>query len=101
MVLNLIVNVIPETAWWRGGSWAPADRPAQGGFCETGSPSGGCRRHLPAELPAACRELAGCDWRDVAGGDKELGSVGRGDWPRPAAVRMQAGCSGPRLCDAH
>lgn len=58
-----------------------------------GRSSGGCRGHLPAELPAACRESAGCDWRDVAGGDNELGSVGRGDWPRPAAVRMRAGCS--------
>lgn len=50
---------------------------------------------------AAGRESAACDWRDVAGWDNELGSVGRGDWPRPAAVRMQTGCSGPRLCDDH
>lgn len=40
---------------------------------------------------AAGRESAACDWRDVAGWDNELGSVGRGDWPRPAAVRMQTG----------
>ena len=50
---------------------------------------------------AAGRESAVCDWRDVAAWDNELGSVGRGDWPRPAAVRMQAGCSGPRSCDDH
>lgn len=49
---------------------------------------------------AAGRESAACDWRDVAGWDYELGSVGRGDWPRPAAVRMQTGCSG-LLCDDH
>lgn len=100
-MLNLMGNVIPETARWREGSWTLEDQPAQGGFCETGSSSGGYRGHLPAELPAACRESVGCDWRDVAGGDNELGSVGRGDWPRPAAVRMQAGCSGPHLRDDH
>lgn len=45
---------------------------------------------------AAGRASAACDWRDVAGWDYELGSVGRGDWPRPAAVRMQTGCSALR-----
>lgn len=86
----------------RGGGGVAA---APGGSCEMGGSSGGCHQHLPAELPAACRESAACDWRAVAGWDNELGSVGRGDWPRPAAVRLQTqtGCSGPGpgSCDDH
>lgn len=37
---------------------------------------------------AAGRKYSACDWR-VGGRDNEPGSVGRGDWPGPAAVRMQ------------
>lgn len=81
--------------------WGSCGAAGQGGFRELGGSAGGCHQHLPAELPAACRGSAACDWRHVAGWDNELRSVGRGDWPRPAAVRMQTGCSGPRLCDDH
>lgn len=100
-MLNLMVNVIPETAHRSKGSWAPADQPARGGLVSL-------EAHLEVAIGsslqkyrAAGRELAACDWRDVVGWDNELGSVGRGDWPRPAAVRMQARCSGPHLCDDH
>lgn len=41
---------------------------------------------------AAGRKYSACDWR-VSGRDNEPGSVGRGDWPGPAAVRMQTRCS--------
>lgn len=94
-MLNLMVNVIPETTQRNEGSWA------RGGLVSLDA-------HLEVAIgsslqkyKAAGRESAACDWRDVVGWDNELGSVGRGDWPRPAAVRMQAGCSGPRLCDDH
>lgn len=42
---------------------------------------------------AASRKYSACDWRVDAGRDNEPSSVGRGDWPGPAAVRMQTRCS--------
>lgn len=39
---------------------------------------------------AASRKYSACDWRVD---DNEPSSVGRGDWPGLAAVRMQTRCS--------
>lgn len=63
------------------------------GNCEAASPSGGAG----ATSLRSGRAAAGTRPPVIGGlllGADELGSVGRGDWPRPAAVRMQAGCSG-------